>query len=93
MREILKDFYNNININDDVLLERFGKKYNKDANIINELITLLKSSSNEAKELENYVDYIVKNERIYIIDKSTGYIQENLKYSNYIHELVELKRG
>ena len=93
MREILKDFYNNRNINDDVLLERFGKKYNKDANINNEIVTLLKSSSNEAKELENYVDYIVKNGRIYIIDKSTGYIQENLKYSNYIHELVEFKEG
>ena len=91
MKEILKDFCDNRNINEDILIERLGKKYNKDACINKEIVTLLKSSSKKAKQLENYVDYIVKNNKIIIIDKSTGYIQENLRYDNYIHELVELK--
>lgn len=42
---------------------------------------------------KNEVDYIVENDNIFIIDKSTGYKKENLRWFHYIHELVESKEN
>jgi len=34
----------------------------------------------------------VEDNSIYIIDKSTGYKKENLRWFGFIHELVESKK-
>ena len=42
---------------------------------------------------ENEVDYILEDNSIYIIDKSTGYKKVNLRWLNYVHEMVESKEN
>ena len=42
---------------------------------------------------ENEVDYILEDNSIYIIDKSTGYKKVNLRWTNSVHEMVESKEN
>ena len=53
----------------------------------------MKISTRTAEKYENKVDYVKENNNIFVIDKSTGFVKENLRWFNYIHELVEIKEG
>ena len=44
-------------------------------------------------KLEKDKDYVVKGNEVIIIDPSTGYKKPGSRWSNYIHEMLELKEG
>ena len=92
-RPILKDFYDKRNYNEEMILDKLNKKYKKFANINEDIVRILKMSTRTAEKYKNNVDYVIENNNIFIIDKSTGFKKENLRWFNYIHELVEVKEG
>ena len=92
-RPILKDFYDKRNFSEEVILDRLNKKYKKFANINEEIVRKMKMSASVAENYEDNVDYVVENNNIFVIDKSTGFKKENLRWFNYIHELVEVKEN
>ena len=92
-KQIIRDIYAYRDLNEDIILNNLQKKYSKIADINEDIVEKLKTSARTAKESENEVDYIVENNSIYIIDKSTGYKKENLRWTGYIHELVESKEN
>ena len=92
-RPILNDFYDKRNFSEEIILDKLRKKYKNVANIDEDIVRQMKISTRTAEKYENNVDYVKKDNNIFVIDKSTGFIKENLRWFNYIHELVELKEG
>ena len=74
-------------------LERFFNIENlfteKTSPLVNYLNNALKANVLFKKD----VDYIVVNNEVKIVDKSTGRILENSKFSNGIHQAIEAKEG
>ena len=90
---ILNDIYEKRNFNEEIILDKIKKKYKNVANIDEDIVRKMKISTRTAEKYENKVDYVKENNNIFVIDKSTGFVKENLRWFNYIHELVEIKEG
>ena len=54
-------------------------------------ISKLKKSAISAEKYEKNVDYIIENDEIIIVDRSTGYKKLGSRWQNCIHEFVEIK--
>jgi len=54
-------------------------------------ILMLKNAALEASNLERNVDYIIENEEIIIMDKTTGYKKPGQRWQHFVHEMVEIK--
>ena len=58
-----------------------------------EEVKKLKKSANLSDQKEENVDYIIENQKVVIIDRTTGYKKPNSRCQNCIHEFVEIKEG
>jgi preprotein translocase subunit SecA len=56
-------------------------------------ILKLKKSAISAERHEKNVDYIIENNKIIILDRTTGYKKPGSRWQNCIHEFVEIKEG
>jgi len=56
-------------------------------------ISKLKKSAISAERHENNVDYIKENNKVIIVDRTTGYKKPGSRWQNCIHEFVEIKEG
>ena len=92
-RPILNDFFEKRNFNEEIILDKLKKKYKNTANINEDIVRQMKISTRTAERYERNVDYVKENNNIFVIDESTGFIKENLRWFNYVHELVEIKEG
>ena len=54
-------------------------------------ILMLKNAALKASNFEKNVDYIIENEDIIILDKTTGYKKPGHKWENFIYEMVQIK--
>ena len=61
------------------------------ANFTDKEIKKLKNAALIASKYEYKVDYIIENNEIVIIDKTTGYKKLGTRWQNFIHEMVEIK--
>ena len=53
----------------------------------------LKKSAISAERHEINVDYIVENNKVIIVDRTTGYKKPGSRWQNCIHEFIEIKEG
>ena len=58
-----------------------------------EEVKKLKKSANLSDQKEENVDYIIENQKVVIIDRTTGYKKPNSRWQNCVHEFVEIKEG
>ena len=61
------------------------------ANFTDEEIEKMKKAAIIASKHEYKVDYIIENNEVVIIDKTTGYKKLGSRWQNFIHEMVEIK--
>ena len=68
----------------------FGTSLSDETNLLSHYITQsLKANYIMAKD----IDYIVKDDKIVIIDDSTGRLMESRKFSDNLHQAIEAKEG
>ena len=84
---LLKD--NNVEDIIKVLKYYFPKGIEFDRNEIFKL----KKSAISAERHEINVDYIVENNKVIIVDRTTGYKKPGSRWQNCIHEFIEIKEG
>ena len=53
----------------------------------------LHAAAISSDRLEKDKDYVVKDGEVIIIDSSTGYKKPGSRWSNYVHEMLEIKEG
>lgn len=90
--EVFKRVYENRNKTLEEILGRVKCLISGDENSIN-TISKLKEAAVISDNYENGKDYVVQNDEIMIIDRSTGYIKPGSRWKNFIHEMVEIKHG
>lgn len=56
-------------------------------------IQILKDAAIRACKLTKKVDYIVENDEVVIIDSNTGFKRLGSRWTNYVHEMIEIKEG
>ena len=56
-------------------------------------IDMLKDAAIRSDDMILDEDYIVKEGKVLIYDHSTGYISAGSRWTNYLHEMIELKEG
>jgi hypothetical protein len=89
--DILEVIFIMQNQNVDEIMKVLNYYFNGVANFTESLVNLLKKAALIATEYEYNVDYIIENNEVIIIDKTTGYKKIGSRWSNYIHEMVEIK--
>lgn len=72
-------------------VEKFlGKKLSEEGSLLSHYITQsLKANYTMAKD----VDYVIKNDKVVIVDSSTGRLQETRKFSDGLHQAIEAKEN
>lgn len=58
-----------------------------------EKVEVLKNAAQIAIKYEKNIDYIIENGQILIIDHNTGFKKRGTRWTNYTHEMVEIKEG
>ena len=84
----------------EILLEYENGKYSKDLErISDERLEILLKSANIAKNKKLNLDYVIgfdektNNKQIQIVSLDTGRIQHGSRWTNGIHEFIEVKEG
>ena len=90
--EIFEDIYNSREKEESKIINGI-KKYFAKKEVPLETIKEVILSAKMTDKLEKDKDYVVKGNEVIIIDPSTGYKKPGSRWSNYIHEMLELKEG
>lgn len=90
--KIFETIYENRNKTEEEIIEKV-KEFFKDKKVPKEAVVELYKAAKTSDCFEKDKDYVLKNGEIVIIDSSTGYKKPGSRWSNYIHEMLELKEG
>ncbi len=90
--KIFKAIYENRNKTEEEVIEKV-KNFFKDKKVPREAVTELHEAAKTSEIFEKNKDYVLKDGEVVIIDFATGYKKPGSRWSNYIHEMLELKEG
>ena len=90
-RDILSIIYNCRDKTVDQINDILHYYFLKGIDITKEKIGLLLESALVAERRECDIDYVIKDNKVIIVDHTTGYIKPGSRWKNSIHEFIEIK--